>query len=39
MRHATSEMNESLAATHKEKSYQGYFDIALDPNLKDAELS
>ena len=39
MRHATSEMNESLDGKNKDKAHLGYFDIALDPNLKDAPLS
>jgi broad specificity phosphatase PhoE len=39
MRHATSEMNESLDSKNKEKAHLGYFDIALDPELKDAVIS
>jgi broad specificity phosphatase PhoE len=39
MRHATSEMNESLDGKNKDKAHLGYFDIALDPALKDAPIS
>lgn len=39
MRHATSKMNESFRGDNKEKAHLGYFDIALDPALKDAAIS
>ena len=39
MRHATSDMNEVLTKENKSKFSFDYFDVALNPDMKDALLS